>query len=254
MLIVVGKQTIADNLILLPIELLGIQSFFNHSLFKYAHNSGTWFISCILVCYFIFPFVKGLINNIRGKVTAVIISILLLSYIHYLPNRFECGDLYTNAFLRTMEFVVGIMMAQLKIEYNGNVKLLGIIRSLPVQAISVLILIVGISCCNYYNIHGDLLMYICLAVIFIGVDRKKTNISESVYKVLLYASSISYAFFLAQSFVWNPTKFILLYTGAQQNFTLILGTFIACLIITILLHEMVEIKFKRYLIEKMVIK
>lgn len=44
---------IKDNL-LLPIEILGLQSAFD-SLFSISHNGGTWFVSCLLFCYFSFP-------------------------------------------------------------------------------------------------------------------------------------------------------------------------------------------------------
>lgn len=43
-----------DNLLLLPLELLGIQAPFHGSMLI-GHNSGTWFVSCLLFCYLLFP-------------------------------------------------------------------------------------------------------------------------------------------------------------------------------------------------------
>ncbi len=90
-----GLQTISDNLILLPVELLGFQSFFDGSLFGYAHNGGTWFISCILICYFIYPLIGELLDELRLKKTAVgvVALIVLMAYAHLLPLKFRCGDL-----------------------------------------------------------------------------------------------------------------------------------------------------------------
>lgn len=39
---------------LFPIETLAIQTWFN-SLLGYLHNGGTWFVSCLLIAYFIYP-------------------------------------------------------------------------------------------------------------------------------------------------------------------------------------------------------
>lgn len=102
MRIVIGAQTIKDNLILTPIELLSIQSFFDGSLFNYAHNSSTWFVSCILFCYLMFPLIKELTISLKRKKLSLLVIglIFLLSYIHFLPGYFKCGELYTNPFVR----------------------------------------------------------------------------------------------------------------------------------------------------------
>lgn len=52
------------SIIAIPVEILGIQSVFS-SLFSFSHNGGTWFISCILICYLFYPFVQGIINSLK---------------------------------------------------------------------------------------------------------------------------------------------------------------------------------------------
>lgn len=254
MYIVAGMQTITDNLLLLPIELLGIQSVFDKSLFAYAHNSGTWFISCIIICYFVFPFFKELVSRmkIKGVTLTAIIIIILLSYIHILPNRFECGDLYTNAFLRVTEFALGMLIAKINTGSETEKKWMVIIRSTPMWIIASVVMIVGVSLCNHFGVRGDLLTYFCLAIIFIGLGSIKPKNTEKEWKVLLYASSIAYAFYLSQVFVWNPTKLLLRYTGELGNLTLIGGTFAACVIVSIILHMIVEEKVGGYLKEKLI--
>ena len=52
-----GTTAAIEELILFPTEFLGIQSVFA-SLFPYSHNGGSWFISCILICYLLYPLLQ----------------------------------------------------------------------------------------------------------------------------------------------------------------------------------------------------
>jgi len=62
--IITEKESIVRTLILAPAEFLGIQSVYS-TLFPFSHNGGTWFISCILLCYFLYPLLQELIKSIK---------------------------------------------------------------------------------------------------------------------------------------------------------------------------------------------
>ena len=70
-----GDSAIWEELILFPIETLGLQTVFS-TLFPYSHNGGSWFISCILICYFFFPFLHQLSKQCYDKERMVVIIIL----------------------------------------------------------------------------------------------------------------------------------------------------------------------------------
>ena len=53
--VTLGQESSFQNLVLLPIEVLGLQSVFS-TLFPVSHNGGTWFISCLL---FVLRFCSG---------------------------------------------------------------------------------------------------------------------------------------------------------------------------------------------------
>lgn len=55
-----SKEEIIDEIILLPVTILGIESVFT-SLFNISHYGGTWFVSCIL--FFLFPLLNKLISK-----------------------------------------------------------------------------------------------------------------------------------------------------------------------------------------------
>lgn len=86
-LILIREQSLGDNLLLLPVELLCIQSFFD-SLFEFSHNSGTWFISCLTLCYLLFPFLSMITRELKKK--SVFAIILLLVFIHPFLFTFYC--------------------------------------------------------------------------------------------------------------------------------------------------------------------
>lgn len=238
MRIVIGAQTIKDNIILTPIELLGIQSVFDGSLFDYSHNSGTWFVSCILFCYLLFPLIKELTISLKKKKLAFLVIglIFLLSYIHFLPEYFKCGELYTNPFVRAFEFMLGIVVAKLNMDDCQDCKCMRIIRTWPILIIAVLLLV---GCSSIDSPVKYMLIYIGLTLSFISLGYVKWTSNKS-HKLLLYASKLSYAFFLAQFFVWSPLQIIQKHVFKFDNIAIILISFVLNCIISIILYEIVE--------------
>ena len=57
--LIIGRSSITEVAILFPVELFTTQSTFT-TLFPYSHNGGTWFISCLIICYLAYPFLQSL--------------------------------------------------------------------------------------------------------------------------------------------------------------------------------------------------
>ena len=55
--IICEDASLLKNIVLIPIEILGLQTVFC-SLFGETHNGGTWFISCLIFCYAVFPLLQ----------------------------------------------------------------------------------------------------------------------------------------------------------------------------------------------------
>lgn len=253
--VIAGLQTVRDNLILIPVELFGIQAFFEKSLFTYAHNGGTWFVSCLLICYFLFPWLKELVSNMTRKQisVALILFTILLSYFHYLPKFIECGSLYTNAYLRVIEFVLGILLAVVNETKSEESNILRLLRTRVSLFLTLIVLFVGNSAAHHFGYKGDLLVYVCLISIFLNLGYLKSGVEQKRgkgYEPLMYASSITYAFYLGQFFVWKPLKFVFLHTGTLPNCMRIGLSFILCVLVSIVLHEVIEKKCKQWLLAK----
>ena len=75
-------ETWKEQLLLFPIEALGLQSVFS-SLISVSHNGGTWFISCLVICYLLFPFVQWVCSRLNNK-ELVTLSFLCFYYKIYL--------------------------------------------------------------------------------------------------------------------------------------------------------------------------
>ena len=91
--------SLTNELILAPIEILEIQSSF-HSIFSYSHNGGTWFISCILMCYFVYPFIQEIVKNIsnKSKIKIIFLFCFILVYSMFVVYKFEIESIYANSF------------------------------------------------------------------------------------------------------------------------------------------------------------
>lgn len=81
-----------ENVILMPIEILGLQSVFT-SIFSVSHNGGTWFVSCILLCYLIYPFAQEIIKQIslKSKIKMLLLSVLVLLWSTFIVWKFQTG-------------------------------------------------------------------------------------------------------------------------------------------------------------------
>ena len=251
--IVMGKQIIMDNVLLIPVELFCFQSFYE-SLFSYAHNAGTWFISCLLFSYFLFPWFVNLLKNLSRSqlVFALFVVVLLLSYSPYVAERFHTARLYANPFFRLLEFVSGMMIAMINSEKQNSIEWLRRLRSPLAFSLSSLLLFVGITFLGYFHIYLNWLPIICFSIILIGAGYLIFPSSFN-NKTVRYLSSISYAFFLGQTFVFVPWRYLLgRYNYTVNNMMLIVCSFIACMFFAVVLHELVENRISSWLKPKLI--
>ena len=248
MCIVYGKQSIIDNLLLLPIELLGVQSFFAGSLFKYSHNSGTWFVSCLLVCYAFYPLLKSVIQKAsrRWLVVIALLVWVFLSYFPFVSEKFEAGSMYTNPFIRACEFSLGALLARINsIQSNRNFFFFQ--SGWFLLFFSLMFLYLESRLC-FYQIYRDWLTQAGLSIILIISGSLKYSFLAN-NKAVLYISSLTYAFFLGQFFVWNPMKVLLMYVDLS-NVQIIVISFFACYVVSVILHHLVEDRIGKYLRSK----
>ena len=238
-----GEESLLDNILLFPIEVLGLQSTFT-SLFGVTHNGGTWFISCIILAYSIYPFIQFISKQLSSRY--VLLLLILLVFIDIwgavICRRFNTAWTYDNPFYRIVEFTCGVLVAQMNMEYDN--KLLDFMRTWGALICSVLFLFIGVLFARYFLHFIDYMLYNIvvlpsfIAMLF-SLGTLKMPMLEKT-KIIGYLGKISYAFFLVQFFAWSVGKWAVELIGYDHNWLKILITFTYCVLASIIAYEFIQ--------------
>lgn len=239
--IIIYKQ-VKDNLILLPIEILGLQSFFS-SIFDISHNGGTWFISCLILCYFLFPFIQYIVRSLNRKNRLLVLGLLsfILLYSSVVVWYFNLNSIYSNPFFRLVEFCIGMILFSFKEDIEKN-KFCKILLNKYAIIIELLIFIISVSISVYLNIGvGNYMLYNFISLpLFILMIISCSGVKFEGYrlnKVLEFLSGVSYMFFLSQLFIFDLTKNILVVIKKDTNLLRICISLFLCLLLSFVLHK-----------------
>lgn len=254
-----GRTNCIDELFLFPIEALGLQSVFT-SLFAYSHNGGTWFISCILICYALFPLLQCFIKQLSQEkiFVALLFCFGVVLYSPIIQHKLELADLYSNPFFRFLEFSIGAMLGNFTLRYRVYIgEKTNVIQGLTLM-ISFFVLVGGITLAYRIGVPANYMLYNWLAlpcfsvmVLLLG-QLQMVRLQRS--KILIYLSSISFTFFLSQVLpLWVISGKILELMNVDGNVFRIGLSFSICMIGAILIHELVEKPSARLLKNKLLV-
>ncbi len=225
---------------LLPVDLLGIQTSYN-SLFGILHNGGTWFISCLLAGYFIYPVLKAILHASKTRFLPYAIIIVLnaiLLYNNYLVPTFGLDGWYSSPIGRAFEFTIGVCFSELLFDISENdktddsnknwvIKLSGLFFTLLV--VSYLLALV-----NDVSLPVILFVYFSTIIILIYLFLSAVIRSEWLEKnkLLSIFSGMSYQFFLAQLFLWTLSAKVIGLLGIEGNLIKLIVSFLLCVILS----------------------
>ena len=240
--VTLGQESVSQNLVLLPVELLGLQSVFS-TLFPVSHNDGTWFISCLLLAYLAFPLMQEAVKQMttRTKWIALAICAAVLLWSPLVVHTFKTDSIYSNPFFRGLEFFIGVLLCSLPIR-AGIAKILATWMALIVE---VFLLVAGISIVVRLNVFvGNYMLYdwivlplfACMILTLAGLKSPRLQGAA----ILRYASAASYAFFLAQVFNTQIENWLFPLCGIQNNALQIAVSVALCVVIAVALHELIE--------------
>lgn len=239
------QGTILDNVLLFPVEFLGLQSYFT-SLFAYSHNGGTWFISCLTVCYLLYPFMEQLFKQMitRSKMLLILFFTFIMLISPIVQHEAHLASIYSNLFFRFIEFCIGLLIAQLNDEKKDVPLLLSFFQKSYVWVITFIVLIGGVTLATFTKVPKDYMLYSwialpCFEVIFINFLGGEQICFEN--KSLFYCSKISYAFFMAQLFVWDILKWLFSVTEIPNiNILRIIMSIVVCMGVSVILYEFIQ--------------
>ena len=234
-----GQESAVQNLLLLPVEMLGLQSVFP-ALFQVSHNDGTWFISCLLLAYLAFPLMQEAVKQMstRAKYVALGICTLALFWAPLVVHAFSAESIYANPFFRGLEFFIGVLLCSLPVKS----KLWGTWKAFFVELI-VLVGLVSAGVHLHFSV-GNFMLYDWVAVpvfacMMLTLARLKSPRLQGS-AVLRYMSAVTYAFFLVQAFNTEMERWIFFTLGIQNNAAMIVVSVVLCGLMAVALHHIVE--------------
>ena len=191
-----------------PVQLLGIQSFWDGA-FNVSHNGATWFVSCLLFMYLLYPLVQELIKalSFAGRILVLALLLFVIVYWPWLSMWYPSASNYANPLYRGMEFVVGVIVCSLWRTISEKMTCINAKGSaffyIPVGS-----LIILLTAALYRNNIWLQRFQICIMAMIIftaGFCRSK-RLEKS--KVLRYLASLGYPFYILQDFIWAKSRYI----------------------------------------------
>lgn len=229
------------RVLIAPVEIFGIQSDFD-GLFGHSHNCGTWFISCIVICYLLYPFFQELIKmaSVRARSVLFIICGGILLYAPFVQYIFNTGSIYSNPFFRCLEFIIGMLLASFKLDAGKKAK--KFLYNWWTIFISTVIMIAGVTIGVELNISpGNYMLYSwiclpCFCIILFGISGIEFKHDENV--LLKFFCDASYVMFLSQLYSNSICKIIISSYGIQSNTIILMLGWGVGLMITVVLRLM----------------
>ena len=252
-----GGHAVLEEAALFPIETLGLQSVFA-TLFPYSHNGGSWFISCILICYFVFPLIQSLTRDISDKTRMLTIVILggILLWSPFVQHYFHTTSIYANPFFRMFEFSIGILVCQMNLQQSTTTKIIRILRNPSVCITTFILLVGGVSIAHKIGIPGDFILYNwvalpCFISLLVSLGYIKFEKLQGS-KTIQYLSALSFSIFLSQLIVvWHSVKITMAYIGCESNVANIVVSATICFCLANLFHFCIEEPSAKYLKAKL---
>ena len=258
-IVINGKTAAIEEIVLFPVEFLGIQSVYS-SLFDFSHNSGSWFISCFLICYFLFPLLQNITKKMTDRNRMVLIFVLsaILLWSPFVQHYFNLQKIYSNPFFRALEFSIGVLVSQLN-ESNSPSKLILFLRKPLICIVTLVGLIVGVTVARKNNLPADYMLFNWIALpcfVSLMVSLGSYNFKKlQDSKVIKYLSDLSFCIFLGQIlYVWYVVQYALQYIGCEENLMKILVSFMLVFCIANVLHYFVEVPSSKYLKQRFITK
>lgn len=249
---VFNNEPVMNRILMFPIQTLGIQSQFS-TLFGHVHNGGSWFISCLLMCYFVFPLIHILFSHLSKKQTIglLLLLIFIMFWSPLVKIKLETNSIYDNPFFRCIEFSIGLLLFNFSKSIK-NSKSYDILTSWMVIVLIVFVLLGGVMLAVRLGFPRDYMLFNwialpCFIMLILGLGNHYIFRLQGS-SLIKFASGLSFTFFLAQMLgLWQISGWVVDVIGYDNNIIRIVVSFIVCLVIAIFLHEVVEIKSSQYL-------
>lgn len=247
-------NTVQQKVYSTPVELLGLQSMYG-GLFGISHSGATWFISSLLLGYFIYPLVQELLKmNQRCiyLVTSVIFFVLVYSEVVML-QIFGVQPGYVNPVFRAMQVAFGAALCMAFTEDDkGNNKKVAIMMVANLIITGLLTVFALHYKMGIEYVTTPIYYYLIAFAMLISIKFKPRLLTKS--KLIKYAGSLTFYFFILQVFLWRLSAKVCGLTGFESNKGKLLVSFVLCVALSIICKELFDKHAQKYLKNKLLKK
>ena len=247
-------NTVQQKIYSTPVELLGLQSMYG-GLFGISHSGATWFISSLLLGYFIYPLVQELLKmNQRCiyLVTSVIFFVLVYSEVVML-QIFGVQPGYVNPVFRAMQVAFGAALCMAFTEDDkGNNKKAAIMMVANLIITGLLTVFALHDKMGIEYVTTPIYYYLIAFAMLISIKFKPSLLTKS--KLIKYAGSLTFYFFILQVFLWRLSAKVCGLTGFESNKGKLLVSFVLCVALSIICKELFDKHAQKYLKNKLLKK
>jgi len=251
---VLVENTLQQKIYSTPVELLGLQSMYG-GLFGISHSGATWFISSLLLGYFIYPLVQELLKmNQRCiyLVTSVIFFVLVYSEVVML-QIFGVQPGYVNPVFRAMQVAFGAALCMAFTEDDkGNNKKAAIMMVANLIITGLLTVFALHYKMGIEYVTTPIYYYLIAFAMLISIKFKPSLLTKS--KLIKYAGSLTFYFFILQVFLWRLSAKVCGLTGFESNKGKLLVSFVLCVALSIICKELFDKHAQKYLKNKLLKK
>lgn len=248
---VLVENTLQQKIYSTPVELLGLQSMYG-GLFGISHSGATWFISSLLLGYFIYPLVQELLKmNQRCiyLVTSVIFFVLVYSEVVML-QIFGVQPGYVNPVFRAMQVAFGAALCMAFTEDDkGNNKKAAIMMVANLISTGLLTVFTLHYKMGIEYVTTPIYYYLIAFAMLISIKFKPRLLTKS--KLIKYAGSLTFYFFILQVFLWRLSAKVCGLTGFESNKGKLLVSFVLCVALSIICKELFDKHAQKYLKNKL---
>lgn len=248
---VLVENTLKQKIYSTPVELLGLQSMYG-GLFGISHSGATWFISSLLLGYFIYPLVQELLKMNRSCIyiaTSVIFFVLVYSEVVML-QIFGVQPGYVNPVFRAMQVAFGAALCMAFTEDDkGNNKKAAIMMVANLIITGLLTVFALHYKMGIEYVTTPIYYYLIAFAMLISIKFKPHLLTKS--KLIKYAGSLTFYFFILQVFLWRLSAKVCGLTGFESNKGKLLVSFVLCVALSIICKELFDKHAQKYLKNKL---
>lgn len=259
--LVVDGGSVTQKALRFPLELFLLQSSISPGLFPYGHNGGTWFLSCLMMAYLFAPIFSSLLSVRKNHFFFLSTDYFLCALLPVVTTVYSLPNVYSNPFLRVLQFIGGMVLADLTEQFPANtadtaggitiLSLVGLVCTVNAPQSSRLWQFAG---GGTYVTWGIVTFPLFSALIYglVGLENlcKFPNFIVTISKTERYCYSI----YMAQFFVFTLTskmiaKFPDLFATGSDTKALLLAS-VLCVTIALVLYHLIIVPCQKLLMGK----